>query len=313
MKARIYKYLNFENTIKTLSNNSVLLNNPSDYNDPFDCLIKPSEEEKEECYKRIVSYYVFKAFAEIISSNRIRTSLGLLFVRWELKLFKKMLKKRPYYDRMPFFDGLMNMALNKYCKNNPEFKKELEKGKIEFSKKIKSAIEEISESLLVSCFSKTNKSILMWSHYGDKHRGACIEFEIDSDDFKKVLYKKKRQRLDLKTITAVVLGYDFIGEQIDINNKGVLRALSKLFLTKSRDWVYESEIRVVFSTNENKKEIFFLDEKYFLKMPQIKKVYFGCRADIQKINALQESYPDVEMVLMKDLDKEYKVVEKHGI
>ena len=59
---KIYKYLSAENAIKTLRNNSVLLNNPIEYNDPFDCVISPTKEDEEECFKRIVNYYLFKEF-----------------------------------------------------------------------------------------------------------------------------------------------------------------------------------------------------------------------------------------------------------
>ena len=31
----------------------------------------------------------------------------------------------------------------------------------------------------VSCFSKSNDNILMWSHYSEKHTGICLEFNKD--------------------------------------------------------------------------------------------------------------------------------------
>ena len=308
----IYKYTSLENAAKTLENGSVLLNNPYYYNDPFDCLIKPSEQEKEECYKMIVNYYMFKAFSALISDKRTKIPFALAWVRWMLKLFKSIMRKNPYYDKMPLFDWIMNLTLNDYCKKNPKFNELLNNEKEKFLKNVTKKIDEISESILVSCFSKTNKNILMWSHYGDKHRGACIEFEVDSSEFQKVNYSKRRRQLDLKQITAIALGYDYIGEQVDKNNMNIMKSLGKFFLTKSREWKYESEYRIVCSKNISRNNVYLSDNKYFLRMPKIKKVYFGCRTDANKVSELRKKYNDVEMILLKDSDDKYELVEEYG-
>ncbi len=307
---KIYKYLRFDNAIKTLDNSSVILNNPVNYNDPFDCVIKPSEEDEKICYKRILNYYMFKEFSKIFLDKKIKIPFWLLWVRWELKLFIKLMRKNPYYDKMPGFDGIMTIVFNKYAETHKDFKKELEKKKIEFSKTIKKAVEDIREMLLVSCFSKDNKSILMWSHYGDKHQGVCVEFNVDSDGFKEVRYEKKRQQLDLKMITAVVLGYDFIGEPVNKENLKLLKALTKLLLTKSRDWQYESEVRTVHSLSETNDDVFQAGDKYFLKMPKIERVYTGCRISHDNLMLLKEKHPNIEIVELEDSDKEFMLIEK---
>ena len=138
---KLYKYLKFEDALKTLDNNSVILNNPVNYNDPFDCVIKPSKEDEEICYKRILNYYMFKEFSNIILDKKVKIPFWLLWVRWELKLFIKLMRKNPYYDKMPGFDGIMTIVFNKYATAHKDFKKELELKKIEFSKNIKKAIE----------------------------------------------------------------------------------------------------------------------------------------------------------------------------
>ena len=138
---KIYKYLKFDDAIKTLDNNSVILNNPVNYNDPFDCVIKPSEEDEKICYKRILNYYLFKEFSIILLDKKIKIPFWLLWVRWKLKLLIKLMHKNPYYDKMPGFDGIMTIVLNKYAETHKGFKKELDKKKIDFSKTIKKAVE----------------------------------------------------------------------------------------------------------------------------------------------------------------------------
>lgn len=306
---KIYKYLNFQDGLKTLSNNSVLLNNPINYNDPFDCVIKPSKKDEDECYKIILRYYLFKEFSNIALEKKVKIPFCLLWVRWLMKIFKKMVKKVPYYDGMPMFDSISDLIIEKYSETNEEFKQTLTTNQIKFSKEIRNMIDEIKEMLLVSCFSKKYDSILMWSHYGDKHRGLCIEFEVDSDDFKEVIYAKKRKQIDLKTITAVVLGYDFIGEKVSKDNKKILKEISKLLFTKYKDWKYESELRVVHSIKDcDGENIFKKDERYFLKMPKINKVYVGCKANDDDLNNLKQDFPNVEIVVLKDSEKEFAIM-----
>ena len=311
---KIYKYLSYENAVKTLSNNSVLLNNPVEYNDPFDCVIKPSKEDEEECFKRIINYYLFKEFSSIILDKKVKIPFMLLWVRWELKLFKRLMRKHPYYDKMPGFDGMMKIAFKKYEAINKDFPTELKKNKEKFLSDIRKAIKEIKDMLLVSCFSKSNDSILLWSHYGDKHKGVCVEFDVDPKDYKEVKYSKKRKQIDLKTVTAVVLGYDYIGQQVNKDNSALIKTLTNLLLTKSRDWQYESEYRTIHSVNDADGEnIYFEDDKYFLKMPQIKRVFVGCRIDEHNLLSLRDKFKGIEIIEMIDSETEYKVTEKKPV
>ena len=307
---KIYKYLPFESGKLIIENNMVLLNNPKNYNDPFDCTIKPSEEDEDKCFKMIINYYLFKEFSKIILEKKVKIPFWLLWVRWELKLFKKLMKKHPYYEKMPGFDGITQIVLKIYSEKNPSFKKEMEENKKVFSNKIKDSVDGIKESLLVSCFSTNKDSILMWSHYADKHKGLCIEFEVDNDNFKKVKYSKKRSQIDLKAITAVVLGYDFIGETVGKENKALMNRLTKLLLTKSRDWEYEEEVRTIHSIDDIDNDNIISDnEKYLLKMPQIRKVFIGCKADRDEVNKLKNEHHEIEFIYFIDSEKEYALLE----
>lgn len=306
---KIYKYASFDKGKLIIDGKKVLLNNPENYNDPFDCLIKPLKEDEDECHKRIVYYFMFKTFAEIIENESIKGVPS--FVRFELKLYKKILKKKPYYDKMPIFDNVTKIGLEKYSKTHPEFKKELKMQKQKFIRDIELKVEEIRKSLLVTCFSKTNNSILLWSHYGDSHRGVCIEYDLDPKEYETVKYRKKRQQLDLKFITAIVLGYDFIGETIDVNNPRIMESISKVLLTKSRDWKYESEVRMIRLANKPSEDVDLVsdEDKHYLRLDKISKVFVGCRASQENINELKRRFPDVQIVQMKDSDYKYELSE----
>ena len=45
-----------------------------------------------------------------------------------------------------------------------------------FKKALESTLPDIIRQQGICCFSRTHESILMWSHYADKHRGLCIGF-----------------------------------------------------------------------------------------------------------------------------------------
>jgi len=54
----------------------------------------------------------------------------------------------------------------------------------------KSAKSRIDE-LVITCFSRSHESPLMWAHYADKHHGICLEFTLTKylSPFKKIKYE----------------------------------------------------------------------------------------------------------------------------
>ena len=36
----------------------------------------------------------------------------------------------------------------------------------------------LEDMAYMSCFSEDNDNLLMWAHYGDNHRGICVEYDI---------------------------------------------------------------------------------------------------------------------------------------
>lgn len=84
----------------------------------------------------------------------------------------------------------------------------------------------------ISCFSEVNDELLMWSHYGGKYKGFCLEFETSHPPFekmRKVKYSTEMPRID---VTTLLIRRDF-------------EAVMDLFSTKSTSWAYEREWRVL--------------------------------------------------------------------
>lgn len=84
----------------------------------------------------------------------------------------------------------------------------------------------------ISCFSEVNDELLMWSHYGGKYKGFCLEFDTSHQPFekmRKVKYSTEMPRIDVATL---LIRRDF-------------EAVMELFSTKSTSWRYEQEWRVL--------------------------------------------------------------------
>lgn len=84
----------------------------------------------------------------------------------------------------------------------------------------------------VCCLSEHNDNILMWSHYGDNHSGLCLGFQISDQaiDFaraSKVAYSEFRPVINLIH---------------DLTEQNIFNAT---MLTKSKQWSYESEWRMI--------------------------------------------------------------------
>lgn len=95
--------------------------------------------------------------------------------------------------------------------------------------KLTAAIHAKRDGMGILPLSRTPRSILMWSHYADQHRGICVEFSIPvSASLLQVLYSQNAPRFTLHDILVK-------------RNAEILA----LFTTKHQHWRYEQEYRVI--------------------------------------------------------------------
>jgi hypothetical protein len=86
-----------------------------------------------------------------------------------------------------------------------------------------------NESTGLLCFAGDWAEPVLWSHYGDKHRGICLGFNVPITKLQKVQYA------DARIVTA-------LSDHVDVNNLP-LHIQTQLKTTKSRGWAYEQEYR----------------------------------------------------------------------
>jgi hypothetical protein len=128
------------------------------------------------------------------------------------------------------------------------------------------SIQEFFETKGVTCFSETNESLLMWSHYASRGQGLCLEFDTAHppfDQFRKVEYESDLPEIDLTKAL--------------IENK--FDEVLRLYCTKSKYWEYEKEWRGIHQV---------AGTKFTYDSTCLKAVYFGTEApdDLVEITCL---------------------------
>ncbi|MGB1269690.1 MAG: DUF2971 domain-containing protein [Flavobacteriaceae bacterium] len=145
----VYKYRNLidKNHRAMLLKNEVYLSAPNDFNDPFDCKININHHLLDTDEKK--EFYIKKGTKENIN----------LLIKNNKNIEEEENK------------------LRKNLRNIDEYQKEYERRNSKY----------INNSIGVLSLSRRWNSILMWSHYGDYHKGYCIGFDekvlIDSRCF----------------------------------------------------------------------------------------------------------------------------------
>lgn len=130
----------------------------------------------------------------------------------------------------------------------------------------------------VICLTDTWQNPVMWSHYGDKHRGVCLGFDVAKDLTIPVTYRR-----DLQKITAAD-----IPEGETATDVFVRRFLS----VKFEDWRYEREQRIVVDLSTAISEgnlYFFRPSDGFL----LREIILGARCDLAVAEArrIADAYP----------------------
>jgi len=159
-----------------------------------------------------------------------------------------------------------------------------------------SYISKIKRKIMLSSFSERMDSILMWSHYSDKHKGICIEYDFSEESY--------------------ILNFL---EPINYSDK--LISLSKAFgkkdfneiariaaITKAKDWKYEKEWRIVFPSKLSG----------HFKVPLPKAIYLGARFHENNkeknglITRLTKKCNDfsIPLIPMKVHESQYKIIKK---
>jgi len=202
------------------------------------------------------------------------------------KIYKYM-KFRPEFFKEPSLRVSQRCALNDPFEFNPSQnvldKISEDEIRDDFFQQIAaySTDEEFDDTGVIS-FTETYNNLLMWSHYADEHKGIVVEFNYEklkayfnnklnvNNSIERVLYNRERQD---------VLSYSFSPKQS--------------LLTKSDDWIYEKEHRIL--TKVSNSDVFIVDKNTY---EQMKDFY-----DESEIELLQAKKYRGKVKLIVDVDK----------
>jgi hypothetical protein len=159
-----------------------------------------------------------------------------------------------------------------------------------------------SQHFGILSLSRCRDNILMWSHYADSHRGFVIGFDSENKFFapsngkangglRDVKYSKKRPMLPADGLDS-------------LNTDGMNTWNENILFTKSEDWAYEQEMRILASPSSadhrmpgnNGWDVCL----YSFDSHAIKEIIVGSRASVETQNKLSQiwlnQYQDAEML-----------------
>lgn len=164
---------------------------------------------------------------------------------------------------------------------------------------IKQLVEGLRDNLAVFCATRDHKNFLMWSHYGDNHKGICIAIKtyknienndvlhVETDQFKEIRNRSNETYFPLFPVQYRNMRpsqFDCVG---NTNNNKVL----EFMLTKSKVWEYEDEVRAVMQISNTDTQL------VKLKQNQIAEVFIGSQVPEEIKNKLIEKLEGKDIII----------------
>ncbi len=228
MKLYRYRSLNCQ-TIETLCTDQLYFSSPADFNDPMDCRPSVKEDSDKDSLKKIL--------IELVSRRVKQETLDALS--------KANLKHK---EGAEGYAEKLSIGAAQY-----EIEHALHLAHMELDEGHEYDVGEAESSCLISfietellkryehgvcCFSSVDDCLLLWSHYGDEHRGICIGYESDNEidkNLMKVEYGAKHE-----VLTSYIL------DVLLSNDKDKQLKLDRAVLCyKAPSWKYEKEWRMI--------------------------------------------------------------------
>lgn len=312
MSKHIYKYTDLNSALNMIVDNSVKLEFPKNYNDPFDAQIEFDERDVKKAEGIIKDFLITQSLLNIPKTEIEKFSPYNKFAL-TVAIASICITRINTKNTMRYSPDFFSVKLSKYIFERIKEKTDFENKYTELLAKLK----EERNHVVVSCFSKNNNSLLMWSHYANCHKGVCIEYDRP-EDFVNVKYRKKSSKFNLVFTTKRAIANFMFGNR-DSETEPDLKILLKPFFVKSTNWKYEDEVRCMFNVKETdsikEKEIFVKGEKkkilVYIMPTKINKIYLGCKIDKDSNEFHQlcgyAKEKGIELIQMNVDTKHYKV------
>ena len=329
---KLYKYTRFDIGKQIISSSQIALSKPQDFNDPFDCVPVSIEDDLRKAIEILNGYAIDQTIFESLQEVKDKINKPLQkalvsFVLWEYRIARKLAKRKPmaYSPIFTFekFDKFFRLC-ERLGKVSPE--QIQEKEKLAYMQSVIEQQEWVTihkmanqrDSIYVACLSAVYDSILMWSYYGQDHKGVCIEFEIEEDPrmLSKVEYCAERPTVQMEKLMKDLCGKIFAQKSSsEINEDPVLLPLVvQPYISKAKEWEHEQEYRLIFpeqildELNIKKKMCSDGKERYMYDV-KITKVFLGAAMPKEhKLELLNIIPSEINVVEMAISNSKYELI-----
>lgn len=258
LPATFYRYRSFStNTLDSLCYDRLYFAHPGTFNDPLDCNATIERDSSLDELRTLLSVLIRKRVkAEVLASlDQARIKGG---------------RATAHAEKRAISEAQSELANIAYNATNPEYtvtKSEAESWLLtnEVERELRRHYERG-----VCCFSTTYASPLLWSHYGDQHRGLCIGFGLDrrpKPQPRRVVYGGSRSVPTSLLTRALVHEDQKAKEELDRD----------ILLRKARGWGYEKEWRLIGDKGDQDSPLL------------LKEVTFGLRCSISVVHAVTKA------------------------
>jgi len=221
----VYRYRTFSaSTVNLLCSDEQFFANPSDFNDPFDCSpIVEIDSDLSRLRAILRELVATRVHAETLAALRnakfSETSAVSHAEQVAQNEASRAVQYVSYHATNPEYDDRASAEVAMLG-----FEIQLELGN-RYGKGI-------------CCFSEEFNNPLLWSHYGDQHRGLCIGYSLDRRPPPKL---QQVQYGGNRTVTTSLLEQALLENRTD----AVELLDAQVLLRKAPEWGYEKEWRLI--------------------------------------------------------------------
>lgn len=288
MPSNLYKY--FPNTIdlesgrnyskEALENNTVYLQQPFLFDDPYDSTILIDEQEFAH---RRIAYYARICGLEILPE----WDYSKIAYEFSCYLYEKLMSGEQLADTFPTifhskdmlelrhenFALNLQIGLHEFCQSPNAWEQAFHKA---IHQEYTNLLGGLIQKFRISCFTESPYSMLMWAYYANNHKGFCIEYEIPSytepyiqlfHNLMPVIYSDER----ISVLNQCIRFLQEPGMTPD-----VLWDIYKYgLLMKDTAWKYQNEWRLI-----SYDDMLSNDNFYNCRFFKIKRVFLGNRMTV---------------------------------
>lgn len=205
--------------------------------------ITGSSAEQIEAYTQVGYYYKCQAPASIYKYFR-DDQRSVEAVKSNKLWYSAPCKFNDVFDCDILIDekAILNSVLNQFpdkrgVRPGSPVWKEAQKQIAKEIPSLRTTLDGLKTKTGIACFSESDDSILMWSHYANNHRGMCVEYDL----------MRINEQLGFSPVPVV-----YGGERVwfgtiapDKYEAESQRVLIESLTSKSQEWDYEREWRII--------------------------------------------------------------------